>query len=402
MSVIGGPNILEDGLVLYLDAGSGKSFRGEPTTNVVANSLPTTGWNNSNFGGSTLTVNFLTENFIPFMRFSNVINASDYPRVTNSVFSNSATITGTFSTSFEARGTIGAQINLRIYENGSTKITNTVTLTSDWVRYKFENQFTSFLLNQPYFNPLTTGATYDIRNIQIEAKPYATPFVNGTRGTTVATGGGWIDMSRNGNHGQLVNGPIYNGSNLGSLVFDGVDDYISKLNIELNSTISLVNNFTIEQIFKPTAYQPSTYFGLTNMLLNKGPASTYNYATQITNDTMFSFVKRSSGEGLRFHEFTVPNMLNKINIITLVIQNGDNPSIGTVSCYYNGEFVSTISISGLPITANNNDPFYIGGHGAVSNTMFIGQYFSAKLYNKALSSNEVLQNYNALKRRYGL
>jgi hypothetical protein len=402
MSVIGGPNILEDGLVLYLDAGSGKSFRGEPTTNLANTDTSRTFIKHSPAAyGNDSVMSEAPEKGIGWKKITvlnrgNNFRIAQFPYIihpTNTTRTYSVEIDFGNTTGYYIRGDgfIGFGNNSGV--NGRYVATVTTTTGNGALALFLNNNITGLSgLNDVIY----------YRNYQVEDKPYATSFTEGVRGTTVATGGGWIDISRNDNHGQLVNGPIYNGSNLGSLVFDGVDDYISKLNIELNSTISLVNNFTIEQIFKPTAYQPSTYFGLTNMLLNKGPASTYNYATQITNDTMFSFVKRSSGEGLRFHGFTVPNMLNKINVITLVIQNGDNPSIGTVSCYYNGEFVSTISISGLPITANNNDPFYIGGHGAVSNTMFIGQYFSAKLYNKALSSNEVLQNYNALKRRYGL
>ncbi len=36
MSAIGGPNIVEDGLVVALDAANEKSFRGEPTTNILS------------------------------------------------------------------------------------------------------------------------------------------------------------------------------------------------------------------------------------------------------------------------------------------------------------------------------------------------------------------------------
>ena len=35
----------------------------------------------------------------------------------------------------------------------------------------------------------------------------------------------WTDLSGRGNNGTLVNGVGYNSGNLGSLVFDGVDDY---------------------------------------------------------------------------------------------------------------------------------------------------------------------------------
>ena len=217
------PNIVTDGLVYYSDGGDMTSFmNNEPTTNVVADPLPTTGWSvAAGTQGSALTRTYLEEDGKPFMRFSGVTNGNDYPRVTNSVFANSATITGTFSTSLEVRGTAGAVLRFRIYENGSTKITNTITLTSEWTRYTFDNQTTGFNLNQPYFNPATSDAIYDIRNIQVEAKSHATPFTAGTRSQNTLLN----DLSGESNNGTLTNGPTFNTN--GWFDFDGVDDYIN-------------------------------------------------------------------------------------------------------------------------------------------------------------------------------
>jgi uncharacterized delta-60 repeat protein len=40
------------------------------------------------------------------------------------------------------------------------------------------------------------------------------------------TGTTWYDLSYSGNNGTLINSPSFSGSNYGSIVFDGVDDYI--------------------------------------------------------------------------------------------------------------------------------------------------------------------------------
>jgi hypothetical protein len=37
----------------------------------------------------------------------------------------------------------------------------------------------------------------------------------------------WTDLSGNNNTGTLTNGPSFNAGNQGSIVFDGVDDYVS-------------------------------------------------------------------------------------------------------------------------------------------------------------------------------
>lgn len=220
--------------------------------------------------------------------------------------------------------------------------------------------------------------------------------------TTSYSGTGNTFTDLKGNHNITLNGPTFSSNEGGSLVFDGVNDFGSVATIPLASPISLANNFTIEQVFKPTAYQISTYFGLTNMLLNKGTASTYNYATQVTNDTTISFIKRTGAEGLNFHPFAVSSMLNKVNVITLVIQNGSNSSIDTVSCYQNGVFVASNNITGLAISANDNEPLYLGGLSTQLYTNFTGSYYSCRIYNRALSNNEIRTNFNAIRGRYGI
>jgi hypothetical protein len=224
----------------------------------------------------------------------------------------------------------------------------------------------------------------------------------GSSSSYPGSGTTFIDLQGNHNF-TLTNGPVYSSiDNYGSIVFDGINDYaLVSGGIPLTSPVSLTDNFTIEQVFKPTSYQASTYFGLTNMLMNKGTASTYNYATQVSSDTTFSFIKRGV-EDLRFHTFTLPSMLNKVNIVTLVIENGNNTSIDTVTCYYNGVFVNTLNINGTAITANNNEPFYLGGLSSTANTMFIGSYYAGRIYNRALTAQEIQQNFNALRGRYGI
>ena len=56
MAIQGGPKINQDGLVLWLDASVQRSFRGEPTTNLVNTaSLGLGRYNNPQFSGSITT-----------------------------------------------------------------------------------------------------------------------------------------------------------------------------------------------------------------------------------------------------------------------------------------------------------------------------------------------------------
>jgi uncharacterized delta-60 repeat protein len=59
----------------------------------------------------------------------------------------------------------------------------------------------------------------------------------------------WNDISRGGNNGTLTNGPTFNSANGGSIVFDGVDDYI-----QIENTINLPNwsyNFWYSTNYEP-------------------------------------------------------------------------------------------------------------------------------------------------------
>lgn len=211
------------------------------------------------------------------------------------------------------------------------------------------------------------------------------------------SGTSWKDLTSNANNVTLVNGPTFNSNNGGSIVLDGTDDYIVSSNLPTNSPLSFSNgNFTIEHWIKITSYEPGTYFGLTNMIMSKGPASTYNYATQVTNSTTLSFIHRDNSEGLVFLNFTVPTLTNNITQIVFSI------TLTQVSLYLNGMLSETKNLTGNPITPYSYDELVIGGMYSTSNTSFTGDMYIHRIYNKPLSNNEVSQNYNATKSRFGL
>ena len=56
----------------------------------------------------------------------------------------------------------------------------------------------------------------------------------------------WNDLSGNNNNGTLVDGPTFSSGNAGSIVFDGVDDYVK---IEPSLSFN-VTSYTIGSVFK--------------------------------------------------------------------------------------------------------------------------------------------------------
>lgn len=74
---------------------------------------------------------------------------------------------------------------------------------------------------------------------------------------------------------------------------------------------------------------------------------------------------------------------------------------------------STIFLNGIEISSYALSTTFVGSCGPLTNSMMIGRLarlniygnqiiFATHLYNKYLSNSEILQNYNALKGRFGL
>ena len=64
------------------------------------------------------------------------------------------------------------------------------------------------------------------------------------------SGSTWTDLSGNGNNATLTNGPTYSSANGGSIVFDGVNDYVAPTGLtnalwQGNWTVSFWVNFDI-------------------------------------------------------------------------------------------------------------------------------------------------------------
>jgi hypothetical protein len=207
----------------------------------------------------------------------------------------------------------------------------------------------------------------------------------------------WTDLTSNPLNATINNGTFSSDSG-GAFTTSNTATLATIGNLPVSSKLSLTQNFSIEQTFKPTGYQASTYFGLTNQLLAKGTASTYNYVIQLSSDTTVSFIKRTSPEGLQYHTFAVPSMLNRVIVLTFVVSSNT-----TVLCYMNGILIGSLSIVGAAIAAVEGDPTYISVDLTGNDEGVLkGNYYNCKVYNIALSAAQITQNFNALRGRFGI
>jgi hypothetical protein len=221
------------------------------------------------------------------------------------------------------------------------------------------------------------------------------------------TGTAWSDLTTNRNNSTLINGPTYDSSNGGSLLFDGINDFA---NITYNSTLSVANAHTLESWFYATGRGTNSIFDGSGHLMRAGQIEDSQFQLNYIYDYgaigylwFRSFNGNPYPSAGSFTFLGSPNyvaMPNKWNMAT-VARNGS-----TVKIYVNGVLVSTYT--GQTISSNPSWITYLGGSLTLGRTTgnpyinYKGKIAVSRIYNRALSDSEVLQNFNALKGRFGL
>ena len=116
---------------------------------------------------------------MPEALLSGIAQVTSYPRFIDTAFT--PALTGNIAVSFEAYSdTPGATISLALMAAGSSKHAFAFTLSTGWARYTGTCN-SAFDINQAYIGYFSTGATYHVRRLQIEAGTTATGFYPGTR-----------------------------------------------------------------------------------------------------------------------------------------------------------------------------------------------------------------------------
>ena len=212
----------------------------------------------------------------------------------------------------------------------------------------------------------------------------------GKRDSYIGSGTVWRDISGNQNNGTLVNGPTFNSANGGSIVFDGVDDYVNVNVISNNDMLSF--NFSVTQW-----YRPITNSGGFRILFETNGYRNGNLGIAIYQFNNYFRIYRRTGVNTYLEIITTSNNsigLNTWKTFTLVRNSG-------VFTFY----IDTIS-SGTYSTDTNDysdTAYHIGGDGPTTSIYWYqGNIAQTQIYNRALTAAEVLQNYNATRGRFGI
>jgi hypothetical protein len=223
-------------------------------------------------------------------------------------------------------------------------------------------------------------------------------------------GTSWVDLSGNGNNGTLTNGPAFNSSNTGSIVFDGINDYC-----DTPLTYGGTNSCSFGCFMKaPDATQRSGLIGFRSQFFFLAP-SISQCLIYITGDNDAG----TAGRGLVVQDwiggysgnnFVISTNRTVYAINSNVCDNLWHNIMITRSSSATRLFIDNILIGETLGSTPNimSDPIFklgVAGNGGSNNLS--GYHFNGSLglcyfYNRALSASEVSQNYNAIKGRFNL
>ena len=197
----------------------------------------------------------------------------------------------------------------------------------------------------------------------------------------------WYDLSGNAKNSALTNGPTFNSANSGSIVFDGVDDYVltpSLLNASLNPTESVF------VWFNPAA-AGQIVSELGQATINTGY---HDSNIEVNSSGIFSFSV--------WHGSLTNKVVSSAKSFNNWYHLGFTYSGTTFIAYINGSSIGTTTFTRQPPTSLHYGLCSIDGTNMGTSAYGSGKMGNFMFYNRALSPTEVSQNYNAQKGRFGL
>tara|TARA_R110000772_G_scaffold247722_1_gene361657 strand:- start:280 stop:972 length:693 start_codon:yes stop_codon:yes gene_type:complete len=209
----------------------------------------------------------------------------------------------------------------------------------------------------------------------------------GDRKSYSGSGTTWTDRSGNGNDGTLTNGPTFDSDNGGSIVFDGINDYVKIDNIIIANPTSL----TVGGWFKRNGDGANYETALHHSSNTSIGSSSYWFGIDLDNKIVGT-IGANTGVGWSAGQTTI---VANVGVWHHTISTWDG---STVKTYVDGNLEKTYNL-----TSYNNltTPTRLGasgdGNGYVMNAS-ISNVFISK--NKSFSLDDVLQNYNSAKGRF--
>ena len=389
MGIFRGLGVVNDGLVFGFDTGypisdnavANRFNQGEPTVNLITNSgTSNTGWVGYGWTGSQAISS----------DYSNTYEFTATNGWHNRTFDTGVTSGGTIYVNFEYKLKQQQTTQNQLFVLNGTHLgsyTNYIGAGSMSFEWKtFSGSFTANTNSSKIaIGPRgadgsgLTDIVY-IRNLQVESKAHATPFVNGTRSDTASL----IDLKRTA---SIDVGDVSFDSNA-QPTFDGTDDFLT---VPSYSGFT-VDTRTVEIIFK-----------MNGSYSNFSPLAVYANGSSSSNRIWLGL--QSSKFKMHGWGTVDPSGTTTIAADTwYVCTFSYNKSTQAMKMYTNGVLESTTTNTQGGVTAVSGMNWYLatipGGWQSV--TYSDVDIPSFKIYDRILSDAEVAQNFNSYKNRFNI
>ena len=200
----------------------------------------------------------------------------------------------------------------------------------------------------------------------------------------------WKDLSGNSNTASLSSGPTFSSSNGGILSFNGSSNFASA---------------TMTSTLRPTTITLEAWARKINIVNHTAFLIGLQYSTGNTKTY-----------GLYYWDGRLTMVINN----NLAIRGGNAISsntwyhfvgtydLSTIKTYANGVFEASTAYTSAITYDTNNTQLTIGstydgtGYQVFNTRWWDGDMGIIRIYNRALTASEILQNYNATKARFGL
>ena len=201
------------------------------------------------------------------------------------------------------------------------------------------------------------------------------------------TGSVWYDRTVNKNSATLLNSPGFTASNGGGIVFDGTNDS-GYFNAGIVST-----SYQTYEVWTNAVASASAADGFAYILHNNstGTATGSSYLTIGIKPTQQYYAALNGAYSTMSSGVTATSSLIRQIVLSW---DGTNQIM-----YVDGEVKDSQALSVTPQNFDTITSF--GDAESATYRMVQGNIYSIKVYNRALSSAEILQNYTALKSRFG-
>ena len=195
-----------------------------------------------------------------------------------------------------------------------------------------------------------------------------------------------VDLSNYGNTASLQNSPTFDSNNYGNLSLNGTNNRVA-----ITPVSNLIRNYNSTTLF--TVRLPLWSGGQRCILSYRGAGGGGNMYVGKNSNGIFIFYDQLSTASYVNGSLSS----NALAIINIICDSTNN----LISLYINGSLIGSAARTGW-VTSYATSAFYLGYDNGGTNEYMLGNFYQFAHYNKVLSSSEILNNYNALKGRFGL